>query len=108
VEAHKSCLNRLTAPNVSLEATWDAPRFASDGAILLIWRAREDETPGASPFGSAPGPRKNIGIGMLREARGREAYQRRTLVATEIPLTLQIDEDGGAEVLIEARFAGRT
>jgi hypothetical protein len=45
---------------------------------------------------------------MLREARGREAYQRRTLVATKIPLTLQIDEDGGAEVLIEARFAGRT
>ena len=29
-------------------------------------------------------------------------------MATKIPLTLKTDEDGSAEVLIEARFAGRT
>jgi hypothetical protein len=38
-------------PNNSLEATWDAPRFACGGANLLIWRARVGESPGASARG---------------------------------------------------------
>jgi hypothetical protein len=41
--------------NNSLEATWDAPRFACDGAILLSWGARAGEIPGASPLGFASG-----------------------------------------------------
>jgi hypothetical protein len=46
----------LFAPaNNSLEATWDAPRFAIDGDNLLIWRARVVEIPGASPLGFASG-----------------------------------------------------
>jgi hypothetical protein len=38
-------------PNNSLEATWDAPRFEFDGAILIIWAARVGENPGASARG---------------------------------------------------------
>jgi hypothetical protein len=34
-------------PNDSLKATWDAPRFAIDGSILLSWNARVEECPGA-------------------------------------------------------------
>jgi len=38
----------ITPPNNSLEATWDAPRFAYDGADLLSWKAVGGESPGAS------------------------------------------------------------
>jgi hypothetical protein len=36
---------------LSLEVTWDAPRLACDGEILLIWKARGEEIPGASARG---------------------------------------------------------
>jgi len=38
----------LKHPNVSLEATGDAARFAIDGAHLISWRAGVGECPGAS------------------------------------------------------------
>ena len=38
----------LDQPNNSLEATWDVPRFACDGAFLTVWKARAGESPGAS------------------------------------------------------------
>jgi hypothetical protein len=50
-QAHKHPRLKLDAPNHSLEATWDAPRFAINGANLLIWRARVEEIPGASARG---------------------------------------------------------
>jgi hypothetical protein len=53
-------------PKISLGATWGAPRFAYDEAFLLSWKASAGKSPGASPPGSASGPRKSIGISMLR------------------------------------------
>jgi hypothetical protein len=38
-------------PNHSLEATWDAPRFAHDGPDLLSLRTGVGESPGASARG---------------------------------------------------------
>jgi hypothetical protein len=38
-------------PNNSLEATGDVLRFAIDGEILLSWKARVGEIPGASARG---------------------------------------------------------
>ena len=43
--------NDLYLPNHSLEATWDVPRFAGDGANLLSWIARDGTIPGASARG---------------------------------------------------------
>jgi hypothetical protein len=41
----------FTPANNSLEATWDAPRFACDGANLLSCKTSDGETPGASARG---------------------------------------------------------
>jgi hypothetical protein len=43
--------SRLRASNHSPEATWDAPRFATDGENLLSWKAGVGEIPGASARG---------------------------------------------------------
>jgi hypothetical protein len=42
---------RNSLHNNSLEATWDAPLFAIDTAVLLSWKAGVGEFPGASARG---------------------------------------------------------
>jgi len=46
----------MASPNHSLEATWDAPRFAYEGTNLMSWKASDGANPGASAQGRLPLP----------------------------------------------------